>query len=574
MYLFYLTMKTPNGLMALGILVYAIILAILCPVLIKKEKYAVMRILCVLPLAAAVIHYGVYGSLTFSKFRYLYCECLIPLVYLLPGKSKIFGGIKSVVSAAGVLLLCVYHGVNSIGCPMIHNYTRYSYSESFDKMLNTLEKEHCLNSWKRIDYDMLRERYMPAVEEAERNCNEAAYAEIIKEVCYRFYDIHTGAHLNGSLYEQVDDALTGNNYGLSMIRLDDGSVIAICTCPDYEEYGYVSMARKCGIHDGTRILSWDGKDIDEALAEIECIAKKFPVVENEEVFKPICLAGKGGESVDITFINDDGEVQSASLSDEGIYEIDYYVTASSLLYHWNSDTKNFSSRMLDDKCGYLRISVEHYDSLKDNIAAARGGYYPELTEYYAEIIKGLIDQGMEYLVIDIRDNGGGYDCIGGALVSLFTDEKRHMVAFGYEYADGYHIKENQYIFPDGRYKDLPVVALTNSECVSAGDGLAKYLADCDNVTLMGVTASSGVNQNNGGYIYLTENITVKYPVFLSLSEDGEPFIDTDYTRTNRIPLEETIPMTKEFALKMFSIEDNYPEKQDPELEYAIAYLEK
>lgn len=27
----------------------------------------------------------------------------------------------------------------------------------------------------------------------------------------------------------------------------------------------------------------------------------------------------------------------------------------------------------------------------------------------------------------------------------------------------------------------------------------KFLGDCPNVTLMGITASSGVNQNNGGY---------------------------------------------------------------------------
>jgi hypothetical protein len=54
--------------------------------------------------------------------------------------------------------------------------------------------------------------------------------------------------------------------------------------------------------------------------------------------------------------------------------------------------------------------------------------------------------------------------------------------------------------------------------MSAGDALAKYLGDCDNVTLMGLTASSGVNQNNGGHIHVTKHICVNYPVNLSLSE--------------------------------------------------------
>ncbi|MBR4224123.1 MAG: hypothetical protein IKR73_04880 [Oscillospiraceae bacterium] len=89
------------------------------------------------------------------------------------------------------------------------------------------------------------------------------------------------------------------------------------------------------------------------------------------------------------------------------------------------------------------------------------------------------------------------------------------------------------------------------------------------MTLMGITSSGGVHQNNGGYIYLTDDICVEYPVFLSLSADAEPLIDTDDTRENRIPLDVTIPMTKERAMKMLSFVDN----SDEELSYAVAYLE-
>ena len=217
----------------------------------------------------------------------------------------------------------------------------------------------------------------------------------------------------------------------------------------------------------------------------------------------------------------------------------------------------------------------------DNISAIKKGYYPELTEYYADLIENLENKGMKYLIIDIRNNGGGYDSVAGALASLFTDKKSYMVSFGYEDAQGYHIAESQYIFPDGRYADILVVVLVNSNCMSAGDGMAKFLGDCPNVTLMGITASSGVNQNNGGYIYLTDHICVTYPVFLSLSEDGEPFIDTDHTRENKISLDVAIPITSENAKTIFSI-DNYDSEamekgkivfeRDVELEYAVGYL--
>ena len=144
-----------------------------------------------------------------------------------------------------------------------------------------------------------------------------------------------------------------------------------------------------------------------------------------------------------------------------------------------------------------------------------------------------------------------------------------MVSFGYEDTNGYHIKESQYIFPDGRYQDIPVVVLVNARCMSAGDGMAKFLGDCPNVTLMGITASSGVNQNNGGYIALTDNIYICYPVFLSLSSEAKPFIDPDAQRQNNIPLDVKIPITSETALTLFS-----EKNRDVELEYAVEYLEK
>lgn len=411
MYILYLTMKTPNGLFSLAILLYSILLATLCPKLRCKDKYAIVVILCILPALAAIVHFVINGKITFWAYKFLYLESAVPLILTIPGKKKALLSIKSIVSVLTTFLVCSYFIVLSTSSPLIHNYTRYNYTDSFKKMMATLKKEYCLNSWKKIDYDSLLEEYLPKVEEAEKNNDEVAFAAIVNEVTYRFYDSHV----------------------------------------------YTEMT---------------SVDLDIKTREY--------------------LAGKGGENVEITFIDDDGKEQHARLKKLGTYNKRLVCSLISLL-HTNTDYPNYYYKMIDDKCGYLYIDNEEFDMISDNVAVARKGYYPKLVDYYAGIIKNIKAQGMEYLIVDIRNNCGGYDNVAGALTSLFTEEKRDMFSLGYEDEAGYHVTESQYIFPDGRYKDLPVAVLVNANCVSAGDGMAKYLGECPNVTLMGITASGGVN---------------------------------------------------------------------------------
>ena len=572
MYIFLLTLKTPSSVLSLAILLYSVVLAIICPRLRKGGKKLITVVLCLLPLIAALIHLAIYGLQAFWIFFYLYIEALIPLINLLPGRKKLPVAIKSVLSSLLALVVCVLFLFDLLGSPIVHNYTRMSYTQSFKKMLATMEKEYCLSSWKKIDYDGLLNEYLPRVEEAEKNNDESAYAAVVTEVTYRFYDYHVYTALGDDIYEDVMNSLTGNDYGLSMMKLDDGTVIAIFVEDGngmlYDEPHDIT---KLGIHNGTQIVAWDGKEINEAIDETECINTiiQFSVKSNEDFFRPAFLAGKGGETVDVTFIDDNGSEKHAQLNRIG----DYSGRLSGVLIkflHLHDYTPNFTTKMLNDKCGYLLVRSEYYSTFYDNLSVIRSGYYPELVEFYASKIEELKAQGMEYLVIDIRNNGGGYDNVAGALASLFTDEKKYMCGFGYEDETGYHTTENNYIFPDGRYKDLPVVVLVNLTCGSAGDGMAKFLGDCDNVTLMGITASAGVNQNNGGVMYLTKNISVYYPIALTLSSENVPLIDTDQTREGRIPLEAKIPMTKEFVLKTC----DWNSEEDPQLDYAADYLAK
>ena len=195
MYLFYLTLKTGSCMIALGIFVYSIALAVICPALRRREKYLALRILCFLPAIAAFVHWGIYENLFINHFKLFYLEAFIPVLFIFNVKSAFIRIIRSAMVCLSSAVLCFVFILNSISAPMVHNYTRYSYTESFKKMLKTMEQEYCLNSWKEIDYDELLETYLPRVEEAERNRDEAAYSAIITEVTYKFYDSHVGPYL-------------------------------------------------------------------------------------------------------------------------------------------------------------------------------------------------------------------------------------------------------------------------------------------------------------------------------------------------------------------------------------------
>ena len=108
--------------------------------------------------------------------------------------------------------------------------------------------------------------------------------------------------------------------------------------------------------------------------------------------------------------------------------------------------------------------------------------------------------------------------------------------------------------------------------MSAGDAAAMFLNQNENVTLMGITPSSGVTQQIGGICYLSGSFSVRYPVYPVLGEDNLPMIDTDASRENRIPLDYVIPVDKDAALRIFDQESD-DDTDDYELEYAMQYLQ-
>lgn len=458
--------------------------------------------------------------------------------------------------------------------PVIGNYTRVNYEECFNGIVREMKENYCLNDWKEIDYEFLESIIMPKVKKAQEEQNEVDFCTALCEYCYYFYDGHVVLNYNSNkgeeVYNKSKEKLAGNDYGFSMITLDNNETIAIMVDEN-------SQAYKEGIHNGTIITQWNGVEISKAKEDVKCIypGYGFPVKENEDIVKATFLAGKGEIENQITFINDNGEEQKIDLKSLGSYadRLDrtlnkfYHKKVYTSIDEYSND--NFSCKMISDEVGYLKIISEEYDEILD-IKSVIKHEYPEIAQLVTKKLEELEKQGMKKLVIDTRNNGGGFDEVGGAVASLFTNEDFFNYSFGEAKNGSYEKTDEHYVKANGKWIDIDIVVLTNSKCMSAGDGIVNNLEKCENVTIMGLTTSQGVNQNNGGVIYTTNgDFYLVYPFALTLDEKSRPLIDTEADRESKIILDEKIPLTEDAAKIIFDDND-----RDYELEYALEYLSK
>lgn len=567
---YFFAMDRPTMLFALFLLFGTIALTISHHILRKKERsFFVWRLLCLIPLVLSILHCFIYhfrGGPVYTAVLYgaLYLTSLFLALWQFLYRRKYGYCIATAaVNLCAVLAFITIFSVHSAMFTKVNNFTAKSYTESFHSTIQAMKREYVLSEWKEIDYDALEKELMPMVEEAEANQDRIAYGVALMTYAYRFYDGHVFAEvMDDNDMEAICERLAGNDYGFSMVPLADGSTIAVLT--DTESTAYA-----LGIQDGTVITEWNGIPVEDAARDVECIYPEmlnFPVAANEDYLKPVFLAGKGTEENEITFLDEKGTPKTVTLHSMGSY-CTRLELALSRFYHSDIPDENFSCKMLNDNCGYMRISAEKYIDYLDSKASLTGEY-PEITKMLDEKLKKLRDSGMDRLVIDLRGNGGGSAFITAAVSSLFSKEQYFSNGFA-KYENGNYIpmKSKLEVPANGAYADLPVAVLVNNECCSSGDALAENLSKSPNVTLMGITASNGVEQTTGGFCFTTDSeFVIGYPFFLSLDENGEPRIDTKADRISRIPLKEHIDLTKEAALTIFSGKGDY------ELDYAIDYL--
>ena len=189
------------------------------------------------------------------------------------------------------------------------------------------------------------------------------------------------------------------------------------------------------------------------------------------------MRGEPGTFVDVTFLRD-GE------------EITYTIQRREVVVN------QIESVMLDDKVGYIAMYQ----------------FAGEAEKEFEEALNSVVSQGAESLIIDLRDNGGGWVEQARYIGDLFMDkgELCYLV-----YRDG--TEDHLYRTYDGK-TDILITVLVNENTASSSEILTGALRDCANATVVG-TKSFGkgivqnvdtVGSNGAGYqITIAEYFTPK-----------------------------------------------------------------
>lgn len=124
-----------------------------------------------------------------------------------------------------------------------------------------------------------------------------------------------------------------------------------------------------------------------------------------------------------------------------------------------------ASYMLSKEIGYLRISK----------------FGAKTDDDFVDAIRKLKEQGMKKLVLDLRDNGGGYLSAATGLANQFLPENKLIV-----YTQGKHDPRTDYFTTGGgEFTQGKIAVLINENSASASEIFAGAMQDLDRATIIG-----------------------------------------------------------------------------------------
>jgi len=236
------------------------------------------------------------------------------------------------------------------------------------------------------------------------------------------------SYMDPQTFQDANDSLSGEYEGIgAWVDTTADYLTIISPIPG-------SPAESVGMEPGDKIIAIDGEDMTGIDAEL--VRQK--------------VLGPAGSTVVLTVARE-GESEP----------LDFTITRDKIVI------KSAAGKMLDNNIGYIQITT-FGDNTTSELRAA---------------LKDLLAQNPDGLVIDLRNNGGGYLQTAIEVGSEFINKG---VILYEQYGDG---KRTTYkALNNGQATDIPLVVLINEGTASASEIVAGAIQDYGRGQLVGVTS--------------------------------------------------------------------------------------
>lgn len=399
------------------------------------------------------------------------------------------------------------------------NFSDLSYAEAFEATIEKYRNEYAFTEYKGIDWDALLEEFLPRFEEADENNDNQAYRLALRDFSWAIPD----GHMFGPFLVEQFQFETGGGLGIAIRELDDGRVIVNFLLPG-------SPADQAGMELGTEILQINGLDIDDAISEIIPWSAPFSAdhVERLQQLRYVVRAPVG-EDFDIVFQNA-GDDEPTEVTLTTIPEGQSF-SFSSFNVGLSGTELPVEFEILDSGYGYVKIY-----SFADDLMLT--------TRLWQRAMRTFNQAGVPGVILDMRQNGGGFTNVGYNLMSSFFDEEiiidnraRYDDSIEDFYIDDRLASRFRPPAEELRYRG-PVAVLIAPSCASACEFVSRSLTINDRAEIVGQYPTNSIG---GGWqpFFLPDGEELPAIISRPIDADGEIIIeDVGVEPTVRVPVNE------------------------------------
>lgn len=416
------------------------------------------------------------------------------------------------------------------------DFSRMGWFEAFEAMHIKLAREYPFTEHKAVNWEAIHAQVAPKIGTAEVKKDSDAFYLAMREYAYAIPDGNMGVYDD----DGVRARQIGGGYGLSVIRLDDGRVIAYVL----EEDGPAAQA---GMQWGAEVLSWNGQPIDVALAAVPVIwAKRPPATEEGRRIERLRFLTRApeGTNAEIAFRNPDAaEPVSATLTAraDGYSALDKTYANREEISEFDSPIQ---SGVLDGNVGYIKV---HF------LAPTVNAPFP--ANAFRAALQDLMHKHVTGLVVDLRGNSGGANELVPRMVGHFFQEAglyENLAVWNKKHKEIRTEKEGSLqIKPEQPYYGGNIAVLVDDETFNAAEGFAMAFKRVPNAKVVGVYGTHGSFALAGGYADLPGDRAIYYPIGRSLDAQGAIQLESNAAGEGGVVPDIRVPLTPETVRTMW-----------------------